>query len=169
MSFILQQSDPYSTRYLSLLHPATTYSFGKIIEETSSNTNAKENASSDDLPPSAQFSQKIACGKRLQPTHGMSAVSPTNVHAARTSTTSKSPCEVSSDVKYEMGVESSKNVCERHIEMKHKTPPIPFEVSREPVVATTAGQRSRMSATDSIRCVAHGRQSDSFHFTNITR
>jgi len=116
---------------------------------------AKENASSDDPPPSAQDSQETASGKRSQPTHGMSAVSPTNVHAARTSTTSKSSCEVSSDEKYEMGVVSSKNICERYLEMKHKTPPIPFEVSREPAVLTTAGQHSCMSATETAYVALH--------------
>jgi hypothetical protein len=115
---------------------------------------AKENASSDDLPPSAQVSQETASGKRPQPTHGMSAVSPRNVHAARTST-SKSSCEVSSDEKYEMDVVSSKNMCDRHLEMKYKTPPIPFEVSREPAVSTTAGQRSHMSATETTNVALH--------------
>jgi hypothetical protein len=108
---------------------------------------AKENASSDDLPPSAQCSRKIACGKRPQAAHGMSPVSPTNVPAARTSTTSKSSCEVLCDEKYEMGVMPSKNICERRLEMEHKILPTPFEVSREPAVSTTAGQLSRMPAT----------------------
>ena len=108
---------------------------------------AKENASSDDLPASAQVSQEIASGHRPQPTHGMSAVSPTNVHAARTSKTSKSSYEVSSDEKYQMGVVSSKNICERHLEILHKAPPIPFEVSREPAVSTKARQRSRTTET----------------------
>jgi hypothetical protein len=116
---------------------------------------AKENASSDDHPPSAQVSQEIDSGKRPQPTHDMSAVLPTNVHAARTSTTSKSSCEVSCDEKYEMGVVSSKNICERHLEMKHKTPQIPFEVSREPAGSITAGQRSRMSATETEYVALH--------------
>jgi hypothetical protein len=109
---------------------------------------AQENASSDDLPPNAQCSQKIACGKRPQPTHGISPVPPTNVPAARTSTMSESSCEVLSDEKYEMGVTSSKNICDRYLEMKRKISPTLFEVSHEPAVSTTAGQPSRMPATE---------------------
>jgi hypothetical protein len=121
---------------------------GRISMQLPVARTAKENASSDDLPPSAQCSQKTARAKRPQPTHGMSPVTPANVPAARASTTSKRSCEVSSDAQYKMGVMRSKNICERRLEMKQRIPPTPFEVNGQTAVSTMAGQRSRMPATE---------------------
>ena len=129
----------------------------------------KENASSDDVPPIAHFSQNIACGERPQPTDGMSAVSQKNIPAARTSKTSKSSFKASSDEIYEMGVVPSKKIGNRHLEMKHKITPTPLEVSGESAVSTTAGHRSRTSETETAYISLHMEDKESVSISPTLR
>ena len=136
-----------------LLEPDTSHYYvqqpdilpAEISKKLSAAQTVKENALKDDLAPSAQFSEKIACEKRPQPTHGMSAVSQTNVPAAR-NPTAKTSCKVSLDEKHEIGLVHSTKICDRNLEMKNKTLPTSFEVTQEPEVPGTVGQRTGTEA-----------------------
>jgi hypothetical protein len=108
----------------------------------------QENAFRDGLPPSEQFLEKTACEKRSQPTHGVSAVSRTNVPAARNPTTANTSSKVSSDEKHENGLVPSNEIYGRHLQTKIKSLTTSFEATQEPEISTTVGQISRMFETE---------------------